>query len=66
MLRASFSRYLPWLVTAPADFPLVTRPVSAWASAGFAVLFVLGWLVFKQTKPERAASPATTANQATI
>ena len=48
MARPSFSRYLPWLVTAPAA--LISWPVSAWASAGFAALFVLGWLDFKQTK----------------
>jgi glutamate synthase domain-containing protein 2 len=48
MARQSFSRYLPWLVTAPAAF--ITWPFSAWASAGFAALFVLGWLDFMQTK----------------
>ena len=48
MARQSFSRYLPWLVTAPAA--LLIWPVSAWASAGFAVMFVLGWVDFKQTK----------------
>ena len=48
MARQSFSRYLPWLVTGPAA--LLVWPVSAWASAGFAVLFVLGWVDFKQTK----------------
>lgn len=48
MARQSFSRYLPWLVTAPAA--IVAWPVSAWASACFAVLFVLGWIDFTQTK----------------
>ena len=48
MARQSFSRYLPWLVTGPAA--LLVWPVSAWASAGFAALFVLGWVDFKQTK----------------
>lgn len=48
MARQSLSRYLPWLVTAPAA--LLSWPVSAWASAGFAALFVLGWMDFRQPK----------------
>jgi glutamate synthase domain-containing protein 2 len=48
MARQSLSRYLPWLVTAP--LALVAWPLSPWASAVFAVLFVLGWLDFQQTK----------------
>ena len=48
MARQSVSRYLPWLMTAPAA--LVVWPFSVWASAGFAALFVLGWQDFSQTK----------------
>ena len=48
MAQPSFSRYLPWLVTAPAA--LVALPYSMWVSGGFGLLFVLGWLDFKQTK----------------
>ena len=48
MARQSLSRYLPWLVTAPAA--ILAWPFSAWASAGFGVLFVLGWVDFKQDK----------------
>jgi glutamate synthase domain-containing protein 2 len=48
MARSSFSRYLPWLITAPAA--LVLWPVSAWASAAMAALFVLGWMDFSQTR----------------
>ena len=48
MARQSLSRYLPWLVTAPAA--VVVWPHSAWASAALGVLFVLGCLDFKQTK----------------
>ena len=48
MARQSISRYVPWLVTAPAA--LLVWPVSGWASAGFALLFVLGWRDFTQTK----------------
>ncbi|WP_155820400.1 FMN-binding glutamate synthase family protein [Limnohabitans sp. Rim47] len=48
MARQSFSRYLPWLATAPAA--VVAWPFSAWASASFAVLFALGWIDFTQTK----------------
>ena len=48
MAQQSFSRYLPWLVTAPAA--LVALPYSIWISGGFGLLFVLGWLDFKQTK----------------
>ncbi len=48
MARQSFSRYLPWLVTAPAA--ILSWPFSVWASAGFAALFVLGWMDFKQPR----------------
>jgi len=48
MALSSFTRYLPWLVTAPAA--VMIWPVSAWASAFFAAMFVLGWVDFKQTK----------------
>ena len=48
MARQSLSRYLPWLMTAP--LALVGWLLSPWASAVFGVLFVLGWLDFKQTK----------------
>ena len=48
MARQSLSRYLPWLVTAPAA--VVVWPHSAWASAALGLLFVLGCLDFKQTK----------------
>ncbi len=48
MARQSLSRYLPWLMTAPLT--LVGWLLSPWASAVFGVLFVLGWLDFKQTK----------------
>ena len=48
MARQSFTRYLPWLVTAPAA--LVSWPFSVWASATFAVLFALGWRDYTQTK----------------
>jgi hypothetical protein len=48
MARQSLSRYLPWLVTAPAA--MVVWPLSGWASAGLGLLFVLGWIDFKQTK----------------
>lgn len=48
MAQPSFSRYLPWLVTAPAA--LVALPYSIWVSGGFGLLFVLGWMDFKQTK----------------
>ena len=48
MARQSLSRYLPWLATAPAA--VVLWPLSAWASAGLGVLFVLGWVDFQQTK----------------
>jgi len=46
-VRQSFSRYLPWLLTAPAA--LLAWPFWPWASAGLAVLFVLGWIDFSQT-----------------
>jgi glutamate synthase domain-containing protein 2 len=48
MARSSLSRYLPWLATVPAA--LVVWPFSAWGSAFFGVLFVLGWKDFAQTK----------------
>lgn len=48
MARQSISRYLPWLITVPAA--VVSAPFSVWASAGFAVLFVLGWIDFTQAK----------------
>jgi glutamate synthase domain-containing protein 2 len=48
MTLSSFSRYLPWLITVPAA--VVIAPFSAWASAGLGVLFVLGWVDFKQSK----------------
>ena len=48
MARQSLSRYLPWLITVPAA--VVSAPFSVWASAGFAVLFVLGWIDFTQSK----------------
>ena len=48
MARQSLSRFLPWLVTAPAA--VLAWPFSAWASAGLGVLFVLGWMDFKQNK----------------
>jgi glutamate synthase domain-containing protein 2 len=48
MARPSFSRYLPWLVMAPAA--MVAWPVSAWASASLALLFVLGWIDLIQSK----------------
>ncbi|PUE10163.1 FMN-binding glutamate synthase family protein [Limnohabitans sp. T6-20] len=48
MARQSLSRYLPWLITVPAA--VVSTPFSVWASAGFAVLFVLGWIDFTQSK----------------
>lgn len=48
MARPSLSRFLPWLVTAPAA--VLAWPVSAWASAGFGLLFVLGWMDFRQDK----------------
>ncbi|MEY3613548.1 MAG: Glutamate synthase large chain [Pseudomonadota bacterium] len=48
MARQSLLRYLPWLATVPAS--LVCWPFSLWASGGFAVLFLLGWVDFQQTK----------------
>jgi glutamate synthase domain-containing protein 2 len=48
MARQSASRYLPWLIMAPAA--VVAWPFSVWASGGFAVLFLLGWQDFVQTK----------------
>ena len=48
MAQPSFSRYLPWLVTAPAA--LVTLPYSIWFSCGFGLLFVLGCIDYAQTR----------------
>jgi glutamate synthase domain-containing protein 2 len=48
MARQSLSRFLPWLITAPAA--LLAWPFSGWASAGLGALFVLGWVDFKQHK----------------
>jgi glutamate synthase domain-containing protein 2 len=48
MARPTFSRYLPWLVTAPAA--LVALPYSIWISGGFGLLFVLGWMDYVQTR----------------
>lgn len=48
MASPSFSRYLPWLITVPAA--IATWPFSAWASTGLALLFVLGWIDFSQSK----------------
>jgi glutamate synthase domain-containing protein 2 len=46
-VRQSFSRYLPWLLTAPAA--LAVWPFWPWASALLALLFVLGWIDWTQT-----------------
>lgn len=48
MARQSLSRYLPWLIMAPAA--VVAWPFSVWLSGGFALLFVLGWQDFSQNK----------------
>ncbi len=48
MALASLSRYLPWLVTAPAA--LVALPYSLWLSGGFGLLFVLGCIDYTQTR----------------
>lgn len=48
MARQSFSRYVPWLLTAPAA--LAAWPFSGWGSAGLAALFALGWLDFSQAR----------------
>ena len=48
MSLASLSRYLPWLVTAPAA--LVALPYSLWLGGGFALLFALGCIDYAQTR----------------
>lgn len=48
MARQSFSRYVPWLLTAPAA--LAAWPFSGWGSAGLVALFALGWLDFSQAR----------------
>jgi glutamate synthase domain-containing protein 2 len=48
MAQLSFSRYLPWLVMAPAA--LVALPYSIWVSGGFGLLFVLGCIDYAQTR----------------
>ncbi len=48
MVHQSFSRYLPWLLTAPAA--LVVWHLSVWASVLMLVLFGLGWKDFLQTR----------------
>ncbi len=48
MAQPSFSRYLPWLVTAPAA--LVALPYSIWASGVFGLLFVLGCIDYAQIR----------------
>jgi glutamate synthase domain-containing protein 2 len=48
MAQPSFSRYLPWLVTAPAA--LVAQPYSIWVSGVFGLLFVLGCMDYAQIR----------------
>ena len=48
MAQPSFSRYLPWLVTAPAA--LVALPYSIWVSGVFGLLFVLGCIDYTQIR----------------
>lgn len=48
MARQSLSRFLPWLLTAPAA--VAVWPWSAWASAGMGLLFALGWIDFAQAR----------------
>lgn len=48
MALSSLTRFLPWLITAPAA--VLVWPVSAWVGGGLGVLFVLGWVDFRQGK----------------
>jgi glutamate synthase domain-containing protein 2 len=48
MAHQSYSRYLPWLLTAPGA--LLMWALSVWASVLMLGLFVLGWIDFLQTR----------------